>query len=308
MKIKCPYCNQLIDDTAANCPFCAAVNINMARSASSVPKTIDELKAFCQSKNLPLEKMRFFIGQDIKEPKAFGIYQDGNGNFVVYKNKADGTRAVRYSGTDEAYAVNELYQKLHSEVNAHRTSAPAPSNSNNRPSNSNRRPSGNRSSRANNSRSSSLLSTLFRIIVKSLITQGAVWILGVALLLWLSESDNKPSNGYYDYNGKTYYSQNGKWYQYDTFSDSWLDDIDVPDSLESDYDDYFESFSYSDSYDASDFSDSDYYQIQTTDSDWDSDDWDDDDWSASSSWDDDDDWGSSWDSDWDSGSDWDSDW
>ena len=36
--------------------------------------------------------------------------------FIVYKNKADGTRAVRYKGTDEAYAVNELYLKLKDEI------------------------------------------------------------------------------------------------------------------------------------------------------------------------------------------------
>ena len=50
----------------------------------------------------------FFLGQDIREPRAFGIYQDADGLFVVYKNKANGERAVRYRGRDEAYAVNEL--------------------------------------------------------------------------------------------------------------------------------------------------------------------------------------------------------
>lgn len=36
--------------------------------------------------------------------------------FVVYKNKDDGQRALRYRGTDEAYAVNELYLKLKDEI------------------------------------------------------------------------------------------------------------------------------------------------------------------------------------------------
>lgn len=58
---------------------------------------------------------RFFIGEDYKEPKAFGIYQDGN-RFIVYKNKADGSRAIRYDGLDEAYAVNEIYLKLKEEI------------------------------------------------------------------------------------------------------------------------------------------------------------------------------------------------
>lgn len=90
------------------------------RSADGVPKTIEELKAFCRAKNLPLEKMRFYIGMDFRQPKAFGIYKDSDGNFVVYKNKGDGTRAERYRGRDEAYSVNEIYQKLRSEIQIQR--------------------------------------------------------------------------------------------------------------------------------------------------------------------------------------------
>ena len=78
---------------------------------SYIPKSIDELKGFCEAQGMPLKRMRFFIGEDFKEPKAFGIYQDGD-RFVVYKNKANGTRAVRYHGPDESYAVKELYTKL----------------------------------------------------------------------------------------------------------------------------------------------------------------------------------------------------
>ena len=116
MKIKCEFCGSYISDTDEKCPNCGAPNANMVRSADGVPKTIEELKAFCAAHNMPLEKMRFFIGVDFREPRAFGIYRDENGDFIVYKNKADGSRAVRYRGKDEAYAVNELYQKLKSEV------------------------------------------------------------------------------------------------------------------------------------------------------------------------------------------------
>lgn len=35
---------------------------------------------------------------------------------MVYKNKNGGERVVRYRGTDEAYAVNELYQRLKIEI------------------------------------------------------------------------------------------------------------------------------------------------------------------------------------------------
>ena len=46
--------------------------------------------------------MRFFIGEDFREARAFGIYKAGENRFVVYKNKSDGSRAVRYDGPDEA--------------------------------------------------------------------------------------------------------------------------------------------------------------------------------------------------------------
>lgn len=57
----------------------------------------------------PEEVTRFFIGKNITEPKAFGIYRDSTGDFVVYKNKSDGQRAIRYQGADEAYALIQDY-------------------------------------------------------------------------------------------------------------------------------------------------------------------------------------------------------
>ncbi len=80
------------------------------------PATIEELKAFCEEKQMPLEKMRFFIGEDYSGPKAYGIYRADDGDFVVYKNKSDGSRAVRYKGPHEDIAVNELYEKLKAET------------------------------------------------------------------------------------------------------------------------------------------------------------------------------------------------
>lgn len=82
----------------------------------TAPKTIEEFKAFCAERNMPLEKMRFFIGEDYKPPRAFGIYACGDGTFVVYKNKDDGSRAIRYQGTDEAQACAILFEKMVSEI------------------------------------------------------------------------------------------------------------------------------------------------------------------------------------------------
>lgn len=117
MKIKCDWCGSWINDFDQVCPNCGGVNNNYNRHANGVPQTIEELKAWAKEMNLPLEEMRTFIGEDYKGAKAFGIYKDEtDGTFVVYKNKEDGIRAVRYKGSDEAYAVNELYQKMKERV------------------------------------------------------------------------------------------------------------------------------------------------------------------------------------------------
>ena len=89
---------------------------NYYSSVDGTPKTIEELKQWYRDHNLPpAETTRFFIGINYTNPKAFGIYKEGN-EFIVYKNKADGTRSIRYQGEDEAYAVKELFLKLKSEI------------------------------------------------------------------------------------------------------------------------------------------------------------------------------------------------
>ena len=118
MKIQCEFCDSMFNDTLEQCPNCGAPNSNVRRSTSDQPTTIEGLKEWYKSKGLPdPEITRFFIGVDYKNPKAFGIYKEEySGNFIVYKNKADGSRAVRYKGTDEAFAVNELLTRLKQEI------------------------------------------------------------------------------------------------------------------------------------------------------------------------------------------------
>ena len=98
MKVRCEYCKNYIDDSEERCSNCGAVNKDYKRTANQVPTTIDELKKWYEDHHLPpAETTRFFIGVDYKEPRAFGIYKDSyTGKFVVYKNKDDGSRAVRY--------------------------------------------------------------------------------------------------------------------------------------------------------------------------------------------------------------------
>ena len=111
---KCEYCGATLLSSDRQCPQCGAPNPNYVEEMKRtvfLPKTIEELKEYCAERGMPLLRMRFFIGEDFKEPKAFGIYRDGD-EVVVYKNKANGQRAVRYRGPDEEHAVQELFQKL----------------------------------------------------------------------------------------------------------------------------------------------------------------------------------------------------
>ncbi len=117
---KCPYCGSTVRSDEQNCPGCGAPNeLYVADSPKKItnPKTIAELQEYCAERGMPLPKMRFFIGEDFREPCAFGIYRDGD-SFVVYKNKSGGDRIVRYSGPDEAAAVHELFVKLLDECHA----------------------------------------------------------------------------------------------------------------------------------------------------------------------------------------------
>ena len=100
---QCSVCGGSVRSDEPVCPQCGAPN--------EVPQTIEELKSYCRKRGMPLQRMRFFIGEDYQKPKAFGIYAE-NGRYIVYKNKANGTRAVRSDGPDEGYAVKELFLKL----------------------------------------------------------------------------------------------------------------------------------------------------------------------------------------------------
>lgn len=325
----CEYCGSEIESGSFFCANCGAAvpqsgaavqteEESGARRRVQTPKTIDELTAFCERHELPLAKMRFFIGLDYPGAKAFGIYRDDDGNFVVYKNKADGSRAVRYRGPDEAYAVNEIFQKLKEEATNQRSRVAASRmpgyagseaqarNPYNRADRSGAAWSGT-AQRSSGKKSHKLLGIIIGLAAAITIVRAAVGVIRPHV--------QTPSTGYYSYGGQTYYSQNSDWYLYD--NDGWYP-ISVADELLDNASDYYASYSYSPDYGVSDFTESDYYYYNDSySSDYDSDyDYDyDDDWDSGSSWDwdDDDDWDSGsdwdWDSDWDSGStDWDSDW
>ena len=262
----------------------------------TTPRTIEELLAFCERHKLPLAKMRFFIGLDYPGAKAFGIYRDGDGQFVVYKNKADGSRAVRYRGPDEAHAVSEIFEKLKSEATVQRAHAASLR----------------AQSAAQGGASFGAEESETRLPAKkkkaSALLIGFI-ALAAAITIGRTVAHIRPQirPGYYSYGGQTYYSQQGDWYGYDDAMDYWVPVI-VDDELQNHAGDYYASYSYDTNYGVSDFADSEYYSYDSSGS-YDSDsssswdwDWDDEsDWDSGSDWD--------WDSDWDSDfGDWDSDW
>lgn len=226
---------------------------------------------------------RFAIGFDCKESKCFGIYYDQYlGEYVVYKNKADGSRAIRYQGPDEQMACQIIWDKFIEEVK-------------NRPAFARKFlpdyvP--NTTSRSNNYRSnSSYGSTNRRGISASSLINGIGIFLACAILVFVfCFLLSQPSRGYYLYDDEVYYYNDGSWYYYDDYYDTW--DYYYDDDYE-----FLEDYYYGTSYDYIDyaFEDTDFYYESDYNSDYDS------------GWDSD--WDSDWDSGWDSGgSDWDSDW
>ena len=261
MQVKCNYCGALVDETSETCPKCGAPLSGAHRTAKGQPKTIEELKEWYTDHHLPPEEVtRFFIGKNITEPKAFGIYKDGNGDFVVYKNKSTGERAVRYQGADEQYAVNELYQRLKAEIADQKG---------NRPANTAQQP----PAKKKKKKKGCLIAFIGFVILSIL---AAIF-------------DHTPPNGYYIYNGTQYYHQNSSWYYYDREKDDWFpstEEIDIDDRNAKEYQTLIHG--------GKDFEETSWYDSgsHSDDSGWDSDsDWD----SGSDSWDSGD---TDWDSDW----------
>lgn len=265
MKIKCNFCNAVVDEQLKNCPQCGAPLSGANRASSKQPKTIEELQAWYVDHHLPPEQItRFFIGKDISEPKAFGIYKNEVGDCVVYKNKSTGERAIRYQGSDEAYAVNELYQRLKAEI------ADQKGRKTGRPQNS-----------SNNAKQSSKKGE------KGCGAVVAIIVLFLALF-GLFGGDSIPK-GYYNYQGKQYYRQNYTWYYYDNATDDWYKSPTDPDIDKNNASEFKVDTHYGKSFESTSWYDSGSHHD------------DDDDWDNDSGWDDDDDWdsgGTDWDSDW----------
>jgi len=292
MKVRCEYCGNMIPDTADQCPDCGAPNEHVVRTSIDTPKTIEELQQWYKQKGLPpYETTRFFIGIDYKYPRAFGIYKDSEGNYVVYKNKGDGQRAVRYKGTDEAYAVNELYMRLKQEIIQQKSHQVK-----NQSTNSNHA--------ASKAKDNSFIGNLLFLIKAGITSIVGFFVLIIVIGVIVSIFDHSPSKGYYRYGGNTYYNLKGSaddgWYYYDSYY-NWIpiNDVDVPADLKdsSSAEDFYYTPNWNSETQISDFEDTQYYeeyQEQQRENESSSDD-SSFDWDSGDSWDSDStDWGSDW--------------
>ena len=206
-----------------------------------------------RTKDMPLEKMRFFINEDRKEPKCFGIYHDdAEDRWVVYKNKANGSRAVRYSGPDEAHAANELWMKIQSEIGI-------------------RREKRRKTLTKEEKRRERLLDAAIALVMAAV----------VAVVIYIIV--HTPNRGYYLVDDAVYYYQDSDWYWYD--DGDWVY-YDAPDgdwygdgyygTIAPDYVEDGDDFEYSEYYvEPSDDDDDDDSSIfdswDSSDTDWDSD-------------------------------------
>ena len=288
MKLKCDYCGNTYEDTLHQCPDCGAPNPSHKNDKG--PKTIEELKIWYKNRNLPdPEVTRFFIGVDYKKPKAFGIYKDDNGEFVVYKNKADGSRAVRYRGSDEEYAVNELLQRLKDEIVHQKASSGFKSDSATKSSFSkmDEEEKSIRKNRGNggyDGRKTFFLSKLL-----------ALFFIILVLILILKDANFNSHKGYYRYDDDVYYCISDDWYHYDGGWTEVSSTAPGPVAISANYDEYFISKSWDPSIETTNWNNSSYYDRYHT-SNSSSDDNDSDyDWDSNDSWDSGNtDWGSDW--------------
>ena len=238
----CEYCGLSLDPSDGFCPNCGApapaldeTDFEPETVSVGVPRTIRELKSFCRSKNMPLEQMRFFIGLNYRGPRAFGIYQDDEGDFVVYKNKADGTRAIRYQGPDEAQAVREIYLKLKDETAYRRGNGSYAADT--------------RSLGTSRRRGISFTDLILVILV-----------IGIAVSMAFRSIKKSPENGYYLFEDNYYYYQSGDWYYYSRSMLDWVAAGIIDQELEDNYRDYYESQNYRYDFGIGEFEDSAYYE------------------------------------------------
>ena len=274
-------------------------------------QTLEEFKTFAVQHDIPLEQLRFALGEDKgSEPMWFYIYQDDvTGEWVVAKNKRDGTKAVRYRGYDEAAACQILYDKL-KEI---RDDYAGPERVSVQHCHESYEP------RLRRSRGRLVCRGILGGIISALMPFLFSWSVVLLLIFVLEKTPvgntlHAPETGYYTiYNnssvltdliniyGDLLYCYDSAWFYFDDDLNEWV--MDENGVLSQDYYDYYDDFSSAGLYyelindewtdGLYDFTDTDYYATYSDDYDYDSND----DWN-SYDWDDYDYNDYDWDSDW----------
>lgn len=254
---KCARCGEKIGTNAKFCPHCGA-----PVAAVQAPKTVFELRQFCEDRGMPLEKMRFFLGQDCREAKAFGVFKDDEGDYVVYKNKADGTRVVHYRGADESKAVSELYEKILGEIDLRVKSGKLAGAAKDKAEYKEKpvsKPKQEDEDEEEEERPASHAAASASDAPKKrgyggLIIFGAIVLAFLSLILFGKKS---PKTGYYDYAGKYFYCQKGDWFAYDE-ANGWSSVSPDP-LLEKNHKKFFVGRDFKVNFGIEDFAESEFY-------------------------------------------------
>lgn len=195
--------------------------------------SLTELEDFFRTKKIPEEKIRFFVNQNLNEPRCFGIYQDvDSGDFIVYKNKDDGTRFIRYQGSDEKEAVSIFFDKLKEEMAKRDTQ-------------------GLYKSTITTVKEEAAKKRKITAIIIAIVISVVIGVAGIFVL-----SRHTPKTGYYNYNNNYYYYGNDAWWYYDDYYDDWY----MYDGYLDNYNDYYYGNSYDNSYGYSDIDNSYNYE------------------------------------------------
>lgn len=240
MERSCIFCGRSLADGDEVCPNCGTPVSRGAESApdsvgrrdplADGPRSLDELKAYCRAHRLSPEALRFSIGRDSAESRVTGIFREPSGDFVVFRNKGDGSRLELYRGTDEASAVRVFFPRLQDALARQRSG----------------------SGRAAASRSSASVRRQSGCLTRPLLL---VILLIILFSLVFTFFDRSPSKGYYRYNEVYYYCDDGDWYYYSTSMLSWIPLAAPEPELADNAREYFESSVYRSSFPVPDFED-----------------------------------------------------
>ena len=105
----------MIEETADKCPFCGATNNAVKRTADKTPKQSPNYSSGIRTDTCRrMRQQDFLLASIIRNQKHLVFIRMATSS--LYTKQGKRRTCIRYQGTDEAYAVNELYLKLKSEI------------------------------------------------------------------------------------------------------------------------------------------------------------------------------------------------